>query len=143
MEPGRRITAVPQRPLDVGRQVGVPPWRQFVGLARDGQGRFPLHHKQHRLSARFGLRPVRPAARLDLHNVLRKRFGKARKGARQDPEARTFPERQKGRHDVPHHALRDHRIGLGEDGAVGHDLVLTRVAASGGVIGGHRDVSFS
>ena len=47
-------------------------------------------------------------------------------------QARVFcPVRQVAGDDVAHHAVRDDRIGLGEDGAAGQELGLAGQAAGG------------
>ncbi len=74
----------------------------------------------------LGLRlgSLRPAARLDLDDrlVIRRRTTGDR--SVDDPCARIGPLREHRGDDVREDAARDHRVGLGDDGAVGQQIGL-------------------
>ena len=104
-------------------------------FARERERHLALHHEDHALRLRIGFGPVAAAAGCDLHDVVREGLGETRERPRDDPEPRLVPVRQKAGDDVHHHALGDHRIGLGEDGAAGEKLGLRRVTAGGRIVG--------
>ena len=77
---------------------------------------------------------VAAAAGGDLHDVLREGLGEAGQRAGDDPGAGRLPVREVAGHDVGIDPARDHRVGLGEDGAAGVEVGLAGQAALRGVV---------
>ncbi len=103
-------------------------------LTVQDQRHFAFHHEQHTFGGGVGFRLVAAATRLHFHDVLREGLGKTAERTRQHPQTGTGPERQVAGNDIAHHALGNHRVGLGEDRAVGGQLRLRRVPAGWRVV---------
>ena len=139
MKPRDRAAVVLQRPSSPCRDIGVAALAHRMAFTCDGQGESTLDHKKHALRLRVQLRPLRAAAGLYFHDILRESFGKTAKRAGDDPEPGALPEREERRHDIAHGAAREYGISLGENRTVGQQGLLIRVAAGGREIagGGH------
>ena len=134
VEADRGLAVVAELPGGGRRQVGVAAGREGVGLARDREAGAAFDHEEDALGGGVGLGVGAAAAGGDLHDVLREGLGEAGERAGDDPEAGRVPVREVARHDVGVDPLRDHRVGLGEDGAAGVERGLRREAAGGRVV---------
>ncbi len=129
------VGAVVKPPVAAGRDIGIAAGAEVVFLAVEREPDLAFGDEDHAFGDRVGLGQVGAAAGADLHHVLREGFGKARHRPGDEPEAGVLPARQVARHDVGKAALRDDAVGLGEDGAAGHQAGLRRQAALRGVVG--------
>ncbi len=136
MEADRSPGLVGERPFAAGGQVGVAAGAQGVGLAVDLERRLAGDDEQHAFGAGVGFGRGAAAAGRHVHDVLREGLGEAGHGAGDDPGARVGPMRQGAGDDIAHDAVRDQRIGLGEDGPLGVEGRLRRKPVDGAGVGG-------
>ena len=137
LESDRLRAVIAQRPLLPGGEERVAPGREDVPRPRQGQRELASGDEDHSLDTRFRLRMRRPAARRDLDDQLRERRRETGDRARDDPRAGAGEAGQVAGDDVAQHALRDHRVRLFDDGAVGQQLALAG-QATGRCVVGHR-----
>ncbi len=131
-------TGVRKLPLCARGQVGIAAGGEGVGGPIHRERRRAVGDKEDGLGRGLRLGLIRTAAGGYLHQIVRKRLGKARHGPRDHPKPGAGPKGQGAGGDVTHRAFGNDGIGLREDGAIRQQLRLWRMPPCGGVVGaGH------